>query len=154
MSWNGVKKQANNANIEAWCDKMGIQNYTINSKGEIDVNGSVWLNNVDIKELPYKFGYVDKSFSLRECKNLISLKNCPDIVGVQFSCSKCIKLESLEGCPKEVGWNFYCNKCISLNSLKGCPKKVGREFHCKDCKGIFTKEEVKFLCEVKGDIYN
>ena len=154
MSWNGIKKHTNNAEMEAWCEEMGIQNYTINSKGEIDVNGSVWLNNKDFKELPYKFGYVTKTFSLWECKNLISLKNCPNIVGVQFSCSKCIKLNSLEGCPKEVGLNFYCNRCQRLDSLKGCPSKVGGDFHCSDCRKRFTKEEVKFLCEAKGNIYN
>ena len=154
MSWNGIKKQSIKVEIEAWCEEMGIENYTINSKGEIDVAGSVWLNNKDIKELPYKFGYVSKSFSLRECKNLISLKNCPNIVGVQFSCSKCIKLESLEGCPKEVGGNFYCDKCISLNSLKGCPQEVGGEFCCRKCKIKFTKKEVRSLCEVKMSIYN
>ena len=41
MSWNGIKKQVNKAEIEAWCEEMGIKNYTINSKGEIDVDGSV-----------------------------------------------------------------------------------------------------------------
>ena len=154
MSWNGIKKHINKAEIEAWCDEMEIQNYTINSKGEIDVNGSVWLNYKDFKELPYKFGYVNKTFSLRGCKNLISLKNCPNIVHVQFSCSDCKRLDSLEGCPKEVVKNFYCTDCKRLYSLEGCPTKVGGDFHCGDCKRRFTKEEVNSLCEVNGDIYN
>jgi hypothetical protein len=33
MSWSGVKQQVNKAEIEAWCEEMGIKNYTINSKG-------------------------------------------------------------------------------------------------------------------------
>ena len=55
MSWNGVKKYTNKAKIESWCEEMGIESYTINSKGEIDVNGFVDLDGRDFKELPYKF---------------------------------------------------------------------------------------------------
>ena len=132
-AWSGVKKQTNNANIEAWCDEMGIQNYIVNSKGEIDVNGDggVWLNNKDFEELPYKFGTINGYFSLSECKNLTSLKNCPNHVGDYFSCSGCIKLDSLKGCPSYVVWNFYCS----------------------ECKRKFTKEEVKSLCKVKRNIF-
>ena len=131
MSWNGVKKQSNIENIKSWCEDMGIKNYTVNSKGEIDVNGFVLLNNKDFEELPYKFGYVNNTFSLRGCKNLISLRNCPNIVDAYFSCSNCTKLDSLEGCPKKVGVDFYCG----------------------DCKRRFTKEEVRSLCEVINNIY-
>ena len=136
MSWNGVKKQVNKTDIEAiesWCDEMGIQNYTINSKGEIDVNDCIefeFKTNNDFKELPYKFGTVTGYFSLDGCKKLISLKNCPYCVTNLFDCILCPQLDSLEGCPKEVGKNFYCF---------GCKRK-------------FTKEEVKSLCKVKGKI--
>ena len=129
-AWSGVKKQSLNFNIEVWCDEMGIKNYTINSKGEIDVNGGVDLENRNFKELPYKFGIVTGYFSLRECKNLTSLKNCPNIVISNFSCSKCPNLDSLEGCPKEVNDNFFC----------------------KNCKRKFIEEEVRTLCKVKGKI--
>ena len=132
-AWNGVKKQASidTEAIEAWCDGMGIENYTINFKGEIDVEGNVNLNKSNFKELPYKFGRVNGYFSLDKCKKLISLKNCPDFVGSYFSCISCIKLDSLEGCPEEVGNNFWCN---------GCKRK-------------FTKEEVESSCKVKGNIF-
>ena len=126
-AWDGVKKHTNNAEIEAWCEEMGIENYTINSKGEIDVNGGVNLFNSDFEELPYKFGDVDGEFSLSGCKNLTSLKNCPDYVGNFFSCSLCSRLDSLEECPKKIMGCFYCN---------GCKRK-------------FTKEEVQSLCNVK-----
>ena len=82
------------------------------------------------EELPYKFGTVNGNFDVDNCKNLISLKNCPDYVHNSFSCSKCTRLDSLEGCPKEVKGNFYCDKC----------------------KRKFTKEEVKSLCKVNGKI--
>ena len=129
-AWSGVKKHTNNAEIEAWCEEMGIKNYTINSKGEIDVDGNVDLRLNKFKELPYKFGTVKNFFSLDGCKNLKSLKNCPDEVGGYFGCSHCLQLDSLEGCPKEVGGDFYCRKC----------------------KREFTEKEVKALCEVKEDI--
>ena len=125
-AWSGVKKQSLKAEIEAWCEEMGIKNYTINSKGEIDVDGNVDFDNTDFKELPYKFGRVDGYFSLECCKNLISLKNCPNKVGSIFDVDGCSKLDSLEGCPKEVGMNFYC---------------IG-------CKRKFTEKEVQSLCKI------
>ena len=132
-AWSGVKKQSLKQEIEAWCEEMGIENYTINSKGEIDVDGNVdlYMDDKGFKELPYKFGMVDGYFSLSDNKNLISLKNCPDYVKRYFSC---------EG-------------CISLDSLEGCPKKVGRDFYCNDCKREFTEKEVLSKCKVKGDIH-
>ena len=129
MSWKGIKRQSNNANIKVWCDEMDIGNYTINSQGEIDVDGGVNLDGRDIKELPYKFGRVKGFFNVYGCKNLISLKNCPHST-FGFSCSSCSQLDSLEGCPKNVGGNFYC---------------VG-------CKREFTKDEVKSLCKVERNI--
>ena len=131
-AWSGVKKQANKADIESWCDEMGIKNYTINSKGEIDVDGNVDLEWKNIIELPYKFGSVSGYFLLTGCKNLISLKNCPSYVG-RF---------------------FKCNFCPQLNSLDGCPKKVDGNFYCMNCKRKFTEEEVRSLCIVRGGIHN
>ena len=131
-AWSGVKKHTNNADIEAWCEEMGIRNYTINDKGEIDVDGDVDLGEdaVEFEKLPYKFGTVTGYFDVGYNKKLISLENCPDKVGIWFSCSHCKKLDSLEGCPKEVGGNFYC----------------------RYCKRNFTKEEVRSLCKVKKQI--
>ena len=126
-AWSGVKKQSLKVEIENWCEEMGIENYTINSKGEIDVNGYVDLFNKDFKELPYKFGVVTGFFDIGECDNLTSLKNCPNEVGNYFSCNYCPKLESLEGCPKRVEGDFYCS----------------------DRKQKFTKEEVQSLCNVE-----
>ena len=131
MNWSGVKKQTNIENIKAWCEEMGIENYTINSKGEIDVDGHVNLRNKKFKELPYKFGRVNGYFILQNCRNLISLKNCPNETDRYFDVDGCNKLESLEGCPKIVGTSFFC----------------------RDCKQNFTEKEVKSLCKVKRDIY-
>ena len=132
MSWSGVKKQTSIdiEAIEKWCDEMKIRNYTINSQGEIDVDGSVRLREKDFKEIPYKFGRVNGWFSVGDNPKLISLKNCPYYTKYSFDCNLCKKLDSLEGCPKEVGGRFYC----------------------RGCKRIFTKEEVMSLCKVKKDI--
>src|SRR5574344_803005 len=111
MSWSGVKKQVNKAEIEAWCEEMGIENYTINSQGEIDVDGGVDLSEIEFEKLPYKFGIVTGYFDIGYNKKLISLKNCPDKVEIWFGCSHNPKIDSLEGCPKEVGGTFYCDKC-------------------------------------------
>ena len=124
-AWSGVKQQSLKAEIEAWCEEMEIENYTINSKGEIDVSKSVYLSKIEFKELPYKFGKVDGCFDLEDNKNLISLKNCPNEVEGYFSCSFCPQLDSLKGCPKEVGGHFYCN----------------------DCKRKFTRKYVNSLCK-------
>ena len=131
MSWNRVKQITNNQSIIDWCEEMGIENYTINSKGEIDVDGDVDISYIDFEELPYKFGRVSGFFDVSYNKNLKSLKNCPSKVRKWFSCSNCPQLDSLEGCPKEVkNYNFWCY----------------------NCKREFTEEEVQSLCKVKGDI--
>ena len=131
-AWSGVKKQSYDQEIKSWCEKMSIKKYTINSKGEIDVDGGVNLRYSDFKELPYKFGKVDGYFSLQWNEKLISLKNCPN--------------EIVKG-------YFNCEGCTNLDSLKGCPEKVGSDFFCGKCKRNFTKQEVKSLCKVKKDIY-
>ena len=128
MSWSGVKKQTNVEDIKAWCDEMGIKNYTINSKGEIDVDGGVDVSYIDFEELPYKFGRVKGSFTISANEELTSLKNCPDEVGGYFSCYQCSKLFSLEGCPK----------------------KVNKYFNCGDCEREFTEKEVRALCKVNS----
>ena len=152
-AWDGVKQQTTNADIESWCDKMGIRNYTINSQGEIDVDGEVWLLSKRIKELPYKFGRVSGNFNIKFNTGLISLKNCPDFVGGYFECIGCKKLTTLEGAPQEVGNLFDCSHCVNLKSLKGCPKKVGGDFKFYGYKNQFTKEKVASLCKVTGEIY-
>ena len=134
MSWKRVKKQSYEQEIKSWCEEMGIENYTINSKGEIDVNDDVCLSYSDFKELPYKFGRVTGYFSLDSCKNLISLKNCPEII-----------------LPNHM---FNVDYCTNLNSLEGCPKEVGGLFYCRDCKRYFSKEEVMSYCKVGFNIYN
>ena len=134
MSWSGVKKQTNIEDIKAWCDEMGIKKYTINSLGEIDVDGNIDIGflsiaNKVVKELPYKFGRVKGCFDLSGNTNLKSLKNC----------------------PKYVGGYFGCSFCTQLNSLEGCPIEVGGYFSCGNCKRKFEIEELMQLCNVRSN---
>ena len=132
MSWKGIKQTINIEDTQAWCEKMDIKDYTINFKGEIDVEGDVYLRHNTFEELPYKFGRVTGFFTLMDNKNLTSLKNCPDYVIELFACDFCPKLDSLEGCPTEVGSKFFCD---------GCKRK-------------FSKKEVTSLCKVNVGIIN
>ena len=153
-AWNGVKKYTNNAEIEAWCKVNNIENYTINSKGEIDVDGEVFIDSKNFNdiELPYKFGKVGGYFNLSGCKNLISLNNCPNEVLGNFHCNGNENLVTLEGCPNELHAIFFCSGNIKLKSLNGCPKRVGEDFYCRSCGGQFDVQDVKKVCKVKGNI--
>ena len=130
-AWGGIKKHTNNVEIESWCDEVGIKNYTINSQGEIDVDGDVILRRSDLKELPYKFGRVSGDFNISYNRNIKSFKNCPHFVGDSFLCSYCPQLESLEGCPKVIRQFFICEEC---NKVK------------------FSREDISSLCKIK--MYN
>jgi hypothetical protein len=50
------------------CKKYNITNYTINSDGSIDVNGSVYLNDKNLTELPLKFNKVSGYFYINDNK--------------------------------------------------------------------------------------
>ena len=88
------------------CKKYGIENYTVNDDGSIDVNGSVFLWNRELTELPLTFNKVNGNFS---CYNnlLTTLKGCPRWVESEFNCER-NKLTSLEFAPDYVGMWFSC----------------------------------------------
>ena len=94
--------------IHKICKEYGIQNYTINEYGSIDVDGNVDLSNKNLTRIPLKFRNVSGIFSCR------------------FN-----QLTSLEGCPKSVGGDFYCSN-NQLTSLEGCPQSVGGYFDCQN----------------------
>ena len=140
--------------IKAWLDEHNIKNYTINSKGEVDVDGDVNLSGRGLTEFPsfIQFGTVKGNFFYNN-NNLTTLKGAPKKVGRSFECSY-NKLTSLKGAPNEVGGSFDCsfNNLISLEgapnvvngyfdcstnkltSLKGAPRGVGGSFNCRNNK--------------------
>jgi hypothetical protein len=114
-------------NIESICKKFGINNYTINSDGLVDVNGDVYLSSEALTKLPLKFGKVTGGFYCNNNK-LITLEGGPREVGGDFDCIG-NQLITLEGSPREVGGDFYCigNQLITL---EGGPREVGGVFDC------------------------
>ncbi len=62
------------------------------------------------------------------------------------------KLTSLHGSPRVVTEGFYCYK-NNLSSLEGCPAEVGGDFCCTHNAVEFTEDDVRAVCNVKGEIY-
>jgi len=110
-----------------WLSEMNIKNYSLRDN-LVDVDGSVFLFEMNLKVIPVQFGIVKGDFYCYG-NNLKSLKGCPQTVGGSFSCSW-NKLESLEGSPKTVGGDFGCSR-NNLKSLKYLPDIKG-ELHCDD----------------------
>jgi len=57
-----LKYFESNNDIDAICYKYGIENYTVNPDGTVDVDGDVYLSDTKLTKLPLKFGYVSGSF--------------------------------------------------------------------------------------------
>ena len=72
--------------IQKICHEYGIRNYTINDDMSIDVDGSVFLDDVKINKLPLKFRNVSGFFACNN-NNLVSLEGSPKYVGGSFVCS-------------------------------------------------------------------
>jgi len=135
----------------------------------------IFIGDIVIKSkeelLNNKYKVVIGEFHCYEIK-LTSLKGCPEIVNGQFSCAdnnltslefgpkevtgyyQCEynSITSLIGCPEIIGGNFYCDY-NRLTTLEGCPKKVGGSFHIGYNGKNFSKEEIKEVCNVKGNIH-
>ena len=137
------------------------------------IKGNLDLSNMKLTVLPeiLKNATVDGNFWCGHNK-LTSLKNAPSIVVGNFFCNN-NKLTTLEGSPSSVGRNFDCsyNDLTSLEfaptnvgrdfwcgvndltSLEFAPTNVGRDFDCIENQVKFTKEQVRAVCDVKGDVY-
>jgi hypothetical protein len=96
--------------------------WTLNSEGEVDVDGNVIMIDMNLTEIPVKFGKITGHFN---CSNnhLTSLEFAPSKVGGDFYCYQ-NHLTSLEGCPDYVGGNFYC---LNNNLLKDYFKNIKEE---------------------------
>jgi hypothetical protein len=124
MIW--VKLFEEYSSIDRICKKWGIENYTTNPDGTVDVSGDVYLYKKDLKELPLKFGKVSGYFDC-SYNELTTLEGAPKVVGGGFYCHN-NQLTTLEGAPKEVGGSFDCNS-NQLITLEGAPKEVGGGFY-------------------------
>jgi len=149
-------------------EEFGIENYTFNDDGSIDVDGDVSFYEIVLTKIPIKFRNVSGDFYCYY-NSLTSLEGCPETVGGNFDC-RSNKLTSLEGSPKTVGGDFDCrfNKLTSLEggpktvggyfscsfnkltSLLGCPKTVGGDFNCHN-NNLTSLEGIS---DFKGKIYS
>ena len=84
--------------------------------------------------------------------NLTSLIELPipEYVSKDFCCYS-NNLTSLQGAPEYVGGIFSCSY-NKLTSLEGAPAYVGGRFDTRFNSTIFTKEDVRKVCDVKGEI--
>jgi hypothetical protein len=113
--------------------------WRLNAEGQVDVNKDFICENSDITDFKgIEFGEIKGTFDCRNCKNLISLKGAPRIVGRNFLCYGCHKLTSLIGAPDVVGNNFDCSRCDNLISLTGAPIQVGLHFLCYECPELIS----------------
>ena len=131
-----------NTEIDSICQKYGIQNYTINGDGTVDVDGDVDLYNRGLTKLPLKFGKVSGNFYCSYNK-FTTLEGCPREVVGDFYCHR-NQLTTLEGCPKEVGGSFDCSH-NQLTTLEGCPGEVGGYFDCVNNQLTIIKGELEFV---------
>jgi hypothetical protein len=117
------------------CKKYGIENWSINSEGLVDVYDHVFLANKGLTKLPLKFGTVTGDFHC-SYNQLTSLEGSPHTVRYNFMCAQNM-LTSLEGSPEKVGGDFYCNNPSlahdnhnKITSFEGGPKSIGGLFNC------------------------
>ena len=110
--------------ISLICKRYGINNYTINPDGSIDVDGDVDLYNYNLTEFPLTFNRVSGDFY---CNNnqLTSLKGCPRWIGGDFECSR-NRLSNLEFSPDYVGVDFSCVHNDLIDNY--CDTEIGGSF--------------------------
>jgi hypothetical protein len=122
--------------ISLICKQYGIENYTINPDGSIDVVGDVDLYDKNLTELPLTFnkvsGYFDCSWN-----RLTSLKGGPRWVGGYFYCSH-NQLTSLEFSPDYVGDNFWCDDNDLIDNY--CGTEIGGDFYTSLKQDGLTKD--------------
>ena len=133
-----------NTDIDSICQKYGIENYTINEDGSIDVDGNVDLSFRNLSKLPLKFGRVSGDFYC-DRNQLTTLEGCPKEVGGNFWCYN-NNLTSLEGCSSDVIVGGYFDCCNNkLTTLEGCPREVGGEFYCSNNQLTIINDELEFV---------
>jgi hypothetical protein len=123
----------------------GIDNFTINADGSVDVDGDVDFSDWSFDKIPIKFRKVSGDFYCY-MNLLYTLKNCPEEVGGNFRCDS-NRLKSLEFGPKYVGGNYYCSTNY-LKNLEGSPEEVGGKFFCSN-NNLNTLEGMPL--EIGGD---
>ena len=115
----------------------------------VDVSGNFLCYNNQLTSLENAPKSVSGGFYCNYNK-LTSLIGAPQSVGGNFNCDN-NQLTSLEGAPESIGGGFYCHN-NQLTSLDNAPKSVSGDFACYNNLVEFTEEQVKEVCNVKGNI--
>ena len=129
------------------------KDYNINADYSLDIHGNIVIKPFDILDknegkLPFKFGRVDGTMWLNSL-DLKTLENCPSEVTGDFVIYE-NKLENFIGGPENVGGDFAANMNLSLKSLDGSPKKVGGKYSILSCRFI---EDISGISpEIGGDL--
>jgi hypothetical protein len=139
---NGIKGNLDLSNMKLTVLPEILKNAT--------VDGNFWCGHNKLTSLKNAPSIVVGNFFCNNNK-LTTLEGSPSSVGRNFDCSY-NDLTSLEFAPTNVGGNFWCG-VNDLTSLEFAPTNVGRDFDCIENQVKFTKEQVRAVCDVKGDIY-
>lgn len=130
--------------IKDICKKYSIENWSLNSDGNVDVDGNViYLTHKGLTRIPLKFGEVTGHFW---CSNnrLIDLTGCPKRVGGDFNCSWNF-LTTLKGAPQYISGDFTCRN-NNIQNLEGFPRWVGG-------KVIIWNDSIKYIYDLIKDVY-
>ena len=138
MKYLRLFESVNKSEIDEFCERYHITNYTINPDGSIDVKQSVDLSNLLKRTiLPIKF---NKVYGYFECNNnrLTTLEcmvfayegNLPIEVGGYFDCSF-NELTSFKGSPKIINGDFGCRN-NKIASFEYFPRYVRKKLICYD----------------------
>ena len=139
---NGIKGNLDLSNMKLTVLPEILKNAT--------VDGNFWCGHNKLTSLKNAPSIVVGNFFCNNNK-LTTLEGSPSSVGRNFDCSY-NDLTSLEFAPTNVGGNFWCG-VNDLTSLEFAPTNVGRDFDCIENQVKFTKEQVRAVCDVKGDVY-
>ena len=139
---NGIKGNLDLSNMKLTVLPEILKNAT--------VDGNFWCGHNKLTSLKNSPSIVVGSFFCGHNK-LTTLAGSPSSVGRNFDCSY-NDLTSLEFAPTNVGRDFWCG-VNDLTSLEFAPTNVGRDFDCIENQVKFTKEQVRAVCDVKGDIF-
>ena len=118
----------------------------------VSVGGNFSCSSNNLTSLQGAPNSVGLDFNCSNNPKLTSLVGAPSSVGGYFRCSNNPKLTSLDGAPSSVGGHFYCSYNPKLTSLVGAPSSVGLTFNCYGNAIKFTIEQVRAVCDVKGQI--
>lgn len=122
-----------------------------------------WIENINNNHtggnyIPFEKYIIDEQLRINVHQHSYLPDNCGDLpeyinfgkIKGLFSVINC-DLTTLRGMPEYVQQSFYCSK-NNLTSLKFAPKYVGGDFKCENNIVKFTKQDVRAVCEVKGNI--